>query len=96
MTHSKCEHLGRQSPISNSKLVLFNPPHFVRQVLSDFPQNSEVAWRDTKDANDAEGMASDPAAQAVVGHRATPGNPCPDERQGARGDCKGSIVGAPT
>ena len=44
MIHSKCDPLGRQSPISNSKLVLFNLTHFVRQVLSDFPQNSEVAW----------------------------------------------------
>jgi len=44
MIHSKCEHPGRQSPISNSKLVLFNLTYFVRQVLSEFPQNSEVAW----------------------------------------------------
>jgi len=46
-----------------------------------------------KDANDAEGLASDPARQAVVDHRATPGNPCPVERQGATGDRKGSIIG---
>jgi len=50
-----------------------------------------------KDANDAEGVATDSATQAVVGHQARPDNPCPGERQGATGDRKGSVVGrAPT
>jgi len=38
MINSKYDHLGRQSPISNSKSVLCNLTHFVRQVLSDFPK----------------------------------------------------------